>query len=101
MGERLQERRRKSIKIFHGKEEMYLNNAFSGFRNATQSLKQEKKSQDSRNSKNDRKGRNWHNQQRKKKNNDSRSRSRSSNQLTHIKPQQTNPLKMTKKNGLH
>ena len=97
MGERLQERRRKSIKIFHGKEEMYLNNAFSGFRNATQSLKQEKKSQDSRNSKNDRKGRNWHNQQRKKKNNESRSRSRSSNQHNSHKTSTNKPIKNDKK----
>ena len=35
----------KSIKIFHGKEEWYLNNASSGYCNAAQSLKQEKKSQ--------------------------------------------------------
>ena len=76
----------KSIKIFHGKEEWYLNNASSGFRNAAQSLRQEEKCKDSRNSKNDRKGRNRHNQQRKKKNNDSRSRSRSNNQHnSHIK----------------
>ena len=34
----------KSIKIFYGKEEWYLNNASSGFRNAAQSLRQEKKS---------------------------------------------------------
>ena len=32
----------KSIKIFHGKEERYLNNDSSGFRNATQSLRKEK-----------------------------------------------------------
>ena len=70
----------KSIKIFHDKEEWYLNNASSGFRNATQTLTKEKKSQDSKNSENDRKGRNRHNQQRNKKNNDSRSRSRSNNQ---------------------
>ena len=63
----------KSIKIFHGKEEWYLNNASSVFRNAAQSLRQGKKSQDKRNSKSDWKSRNWHNQQRKKKNNYSRS----------------------------
>ena len=97
MGERLQERRRKSIKIFHGKEEWYLNDVFSGFRNATQSLRQEKKSQDSRNSKNDRKGRNWHNQQRKKKNNDSRSRSRSNNQHNSHKTSTNKPIKNDKK----
>ena len=33
----------RSIKIFHGKEEWYLKNASSGFRNAAQSLRQEKK----------------------------------------------------------
>ena len=63
----------KSIKIFHGKEEWYLNNASSVFCNAAQSLRQGKKSQDRRNSKSDWKSRNWHNQQRKKKNNYSRS----------------------------
>ena len=63
----------KSIKIFHGKEEWYLNNASSVFRNAAQSLRQGKKSQDRRNSKSDWKSRNWHHQQRKKKNNYSRS----------------------------
>ena len=57
----------KSIKIFHGKEDWYLNNASSGFRNTAQSLRQERKPQDSRTSKNFRKGRNRHNQQRKKK----------------------------------
>ena len=34
----------KSIKIFYRKEEWYLNNASSGFHNAAQSLRQEKKS---------------------------------------------------------
>ena len=63
----------KSIKIFHGKEEWYLNNTSSVFRNAAQSLRQGKKSQDRRNSKSDWKSRNWHNQQKKKKNNYSRS----------------------------
>ena len=62
----------KLIKIFHGKEEWYLNNASSGFRNA-QSLRQEKKSQDSRTSKNDWNGRNRYNRQRKNKNNNNRS----------------------------
>ena len=70
-----QKEEEKSIKVFHGKKEWYLNNASSGFRNATQSLRQGKKSQDSRTSKNDWKGRNLHNQQRKKKNNDNLSRS--------------------------
>ena len=51
----------KSVKIFHGKEEWRLKHASSGFRNAAQSLRQEKKSQDSRNSKNDQKGRNRRN----------------------------------------
>ena len=55
----------RSIKIFHGKEEWYLKNASSGFRNAAQSLRQEKKSQVSRTSKNNWKGRNRYNQQRK------------------------------------
>ena len=41
----------KLIKIFHGKEEWYLNNASSGFRNAAKSLRQQKKSQDTRTSK--------------------------------------------------
>ena len=70
----------KLIKIFHGKEEWYLNNASSGFSNAAQSLRQEKKSQDSRTSKNDWNGRNRYNRQRKNKNNNNRSRSRSNNQ---------------------
>ena len=70
----------KSIQIFHRKEEWYLKNTSSGFRNAAQSLRQEKKSKDSRSSKNDWESRNRHNQQRKKKNNDDRSPSRSSNQ---------------------
>ena len=69
----------KSIKIFHGKEEWYLNKASSGFRNAAQSLRKEKTSKDRRNSENDRKGRNQHNQQRKKKNNNSCSRSGGNN----------------------
>ena len=51
----------KSVKIFHGKEEWRLKHASSGFRNAAQSLRQERKSQDSRNSKNDQKGRNRRN----------------------------------------
>ena len=51
----------KSIKIFHTKEEWYLNNASSCFSNATQSLRKEKKSQDGKNSENDQKGRNRHN----------------------------------------
>ena len=55
----------RSIKIFHGKEEWYLKNASSGFRNAAQSLRQEKKSQVTRTSKNNWKGRNRYNQQRK------------------------------------
>ena len=55
----------RSIKIFHGKEEWYLKNASSSFRNAAQSLRQEKKSQVSRTSKNNWKGRNRYNQQRK------------------------------------
>ena len=42
----------KSIKIFHCKEEWYLNNASSGFHNARKSLRKGKKSQDSKNSKN-------------------------------------------------
>ena len=101
MGERLQERRRKSIKIFHGKEEWYLNDVFSGFRNATQSLRQEKKSQDSRNSKNDQEGRNWHNQLRKKNTMIAFLEVEVTTNITLINPQLTNPLKMTKKNGLH
>ena len=44
-------KKEKSIKIFHGKEEWYLNNASSGFRNAAKSLRQQKKSQDTRTSK--------------------------------------------------
>ena len=40
----------KSMKIYHGREEWYLNNTSSGFRNAAQSLRQEKKSQYSKNS---------------------------------------------------
>ena len=87
----------KSIKIFHGKEEWYLNNASSGFRNSAQSLRKEKKSQDSRNSENDWKGRNRYNQQRKKKNNGSRSRSRSNNQHNTHKPSTKKPIKNEKK----
>ena len=69
----------------------------SGFLNAAQSLRQERKSQNSRNSKNDRKGRNRHNQQRKKKNNDSSSRSRSNNQHKSHKPSTNKPIKNDKK----
>ena len=87
----------KSIKIFHGKEEWYLNNASSGFRNAAQSLRKEKKSQDSRNSENDWKGRNRYNQQRKKKDNGSRSCSRSNNQHNTHKPSTNKPIKNEKK----
>ena len=97
MGERLQERRGKSVKIFHGKEEWYLNNASSVYRNATQSLRKEKKSQGSRNSENDRKGRNRHNQQRKKKNNDSHSRCRGNSQHNLHKHSTNKPLKNDKK----
>ena len=46
---------------------MVLKKTSSGFRNAAQNLRQEKKPQDSRNSKNDRKGKNRHNQQRRRK----------------------------------
>ena len=91
----------KSINIFHGKEEWYLNNASSGFRNVGQSLRKEKKSQDSRNSENDWKGRNRYNQQRKKKNNGSRSHSRSNNQHNTHKPSTNKPIKNEKKSGLH
>ena len=87
----------RSIKIFHGKEEWYLKNASSGFRNAAQSLRQEKKSQDSRTSKKDWKGRNRQNQQRKKKNNDNRSRSRSNNQHNLHKSSANKPNKNDKK----
>ena len=45
---------------------MVLKKTSSGFRNAAQNLRQEKKPQDSRNSKNDRKGKNRHNQQRRR-----------------------------------
>ena len=68
----------KLIKIFYDKEEWYLNNSSSGCRNATQSLSKGKKSQDSKNS------RKWPEtgtiNSKIKKNNDSRSRSRSNNQ---------------------
>ena len=83
----------KSIKIFHGKDECYLNNASLGFHNAAQSLRKEKKSQDSRNSENDWKGKNRYNQQRKKENNDGRSRSRSNNQHNSHKPSTNKPIK--------
>ena len=64
--------------------------------------KSEKRTQGSRNSENDRKGRNRHNQQRKKK----KTRMavlavKVTTNITHINIQQTNPLKMIKKNGLH
>ena len=95
----------KSIKIFHGKEDWYLNNASSGFRNTAQSLRQERKPQDSRTSKNFRKGRNRHNQQRKKKKKKKKKRTvlevEVTTTITQINLQQTNPIKMTEKNGLH
>ena len=81
----------KSMKKFHGREEWYLNNTSLGFRNAAQSLRQEKKSQYSKNS-------------------ISRERRKTmiavfevevTTNITHINPQQTNSLKMIKKNGLH
>ena len=87
----------KLIKIFHGKEEWYLNNASSGFRNAAQSLRQEKKSQDSRTSKNDCKGRKQYNQQRKNKNSNNRSQSRSNNQHNSHKSSANKPNKNDKK----
>ena len=95
----------KLIKIFHGKEDWYLNNASSGFRNTAQSLRQERKPQDSRTSKNFRKGRNRHNQQRKKKKKKKKKRTvlevEVTTTITQINLQQTNPIKMTEKNGLH
>ena len=87
----------KSIRRFHGKEEWYLNNACSsGFCNAAEILRQEKKSQGSRNSKNDWKGRSRHNQQRKKKNSDSRYRSRGNNQHNSHEPSTNKPIKHDK-----
>ena len=56
-----------------------------------------KKSQDSRNSKNDWKGGTQHNKQRKKKNNFSRSRSRSNNQHNSHKVSTKKPIKNDKK----
>ena len=97
MGERLQEEEWKLIRIFHEKEEWYLNNASSGFGSGTQSLRKEKKSQDSRKSENDWNCRSRHNQQRKKKNNDSRSRSRTNNQDNSHKPSTNKPVKNDKK----
>ena len=88
---------KKLIKIFHGKDEWYVNHGLSGFRNSGQSLRQEKKSQDSRNSENDRKARNRYNQQKKKKNNDGPSRSRSNNQQNSHKPSTNKPIKIDKK----
>ena len=49
MGEGLQERRRKISQNISWKGGGRLKHASSGFRNAAQSLRQEKKSQDSRN----------------------------------------------------
>ena len=65
--------------------------------NAAESLRKEKKSQDSRNSENDWKGRTRYNQQRKKKNNGSRSRSRSNNQHNTHKPSTNKPIENEKK----
>ena len=80
----------KSIKIFHGREEWYLNNTSPGFRNAAQSLRQEK-SQYSKNS--------IHRERRKTM--IAVSEVEVTTNITHINPQQTNSLKMIKKNGLH
>ena len=92
----------KSIKIFYDKEEQYLNITSSGFCNATQSLRKEKKSEDNKNSENDQKGRNRHNQ---KGNKNKKMRAilavEVTTNVTQINCQQTKPLKMTKKNGLH
>ena len=98
MRETARKKKEKSIKIFHGKEEWYLNNASSGFRNAAQSLRKEKKFQDSRNSENDRKGRTGTINREKRK---TMIAVEVTTNITHINPQQTNPLKMTKQNGLH
>ena len=88
----------KSIKIFHDKEERYLSNASSGFRNATQTLRKEKKSQDSKNSG-------------KVETSTINREIRKTmiavlvveviTNITHINSQQSKALKMTKKNGLH
>ena len=80
----------KSIKIFHGREEWYLNNTSPGFRNAAQSLRQEK-SQYSKNS--------IHRERTKTM--IAVSEVEVTTNITHINPQQTNSLKMIKKNGLH
>ena len=87
----------KSIKIIHRKRKWYLNNSSSGFRNAPQSLRKEKKSQDSRNSENNRKGRSQHNQQKNKKNNNSRPLIRSNNQHNPYKSSTNKPIKNDKK----
>ena len=91
----------KSIKIFHGKEKWYLNYASSDFRNAAQSLRKEKKSQDSRNSENDWNGRNRYNHRERRKIMVAVPAVEVTTNRTHINPQQTNPLKMRKKSGLH
>ena len=91
------EEEEKSIKIFYNKEEWYLNNASSGFRNATQTLRKEKKSQDRKNPENDQEGRNRHNQQRNNKNNGSRSSSRSNNQYNSRKISANKTIKNDRK----
>ena len=88
---------KKSIKIIHRKRKWYLSNTSSGFRNALQSLRKEKKSQESRNSENNRKGRSQHNQQRNKKNNNSRPLSRSNNQHNPYKSSTNKLIKNDKK----
>ena len=91
----------KSIKTFHGKEEWYLNNASSGFHNAAQSLRKEKKPQDSRNWKMIRKVETGTINRERRKTMIAVLTVEVTTNITHINFHQRNPLKMTKKNGLH
>ena len=91
----------RSIKIFHGKEEWYLKNASSGFRNAAQSLRQEKKSQVSRTPKIIGKIKTGTINRESRKTMITVLEVEVTTNITHVNLEQTNPIKMTKKNGLH
>ena len=49
MEKQLQKKRQKSLKIFHEKEDWYLNNASSDYRNSPQNLKKEREPQNGKN----------------------------------------------------
>ena len=96
MGERLKERRRNINQKVSLKGVMVPEQRFFRFPQCCTKF-ETKESKASRNSKNDRKGRNRHNQQRKKKNNDSCSRSRSNSHHNSHKLSRNKPIKDDKK----